>query len=1129
MRILKRKQILILFALCCFFGPSASANKPHLTLIQRQKNVAAIFDEISKSSEFTVHYDKILEKSKKKYDIAYHNETVFTVLQDLQKLVGFEFEVQGSDIIVHAVANGGQQQTKRIKGSVVDENGQPLPGATVLEKGTSNGTTTDFDGNFAFELTSESPVLVVSYIGYLSKDVPVGNNTDLTVGLQPDVANLDEVVVVGYGSTKKKDLTGSVATIKTEDIQRGVPTDVLSGIQGQIAGLQISSDSGDPAAGVNISIRGMNSISAGTNPLFVIDGMPYDINTGEIATSGKGINNSSNPLNLINPADIKSITVLKDASATSIYGSRGANGVILIETKSPAQENTVYSFNISSGLATVTNELDVLNANEFIEFRRVVQPNGALFYAENDEGVVQIQDPYSAIQHDWQDELLRTGLQRNYNFSINGRSKKSNYSVSLGLLDNEALVRNNESQRYSALVKLDTKKNDHLRFGFNLQGTLSELSGATQSGGGDLSFNGIVQGLAVSIPLEWFNEEFDPGDVYISPTNMIDDTYKNSSTQLINPGAYIEYDFNDSFSLVGRAFARFTNSKGKEFYGKETSYGVGSNGYAGLSHSKSTTLNASLQLNYDKNFNDKHTIKGLLAGEVNTNDFESFNLVQTDFLTETTGVDDIGKGANTQLVNSVRDKSKRISAFSRLNYNYSDIHLLTMNFRVDGSDKFGSGSRFGYFPSAAYSWNFSNEKFLLNSNFINNGKLRISYGVSGNDRIPSFRYLPELDNAYYDGVLGSAPSSQANDQLKWETTYQFDIGLDLSFFNNRVSITADYYDKQTKDMLLQVPTPGQTGYAQQWRNIGELSNKGIELELNTLNVTSNKFQWRTSINVSGNRNEVLDLGGSEFLPINVPGGWISDIGRVGVGQQIGRAYGYVFDGVYQIDDFTWQDNSNPSIDHLARNYELKEEIVSVNGTNVRPGSFKFKDLNGDGIIDLDNDRDYISNSSPDFFGGITNKFTWGNLDLTVFLQGSYGNEVFNESRWRLEGGSILSYMNATRDFFYNMWTPDNPTNNYGTYAGANATSMITSSYYVEDASYLRLKNITFGYTFGPDILSRLGLQSARLYVTGNNLYTWTNYSGYDPEVNSGNLLMSGVDFISYPRMKNYIIGLDVSF
>lgn len=1108
MKNLRKKQLFLLLALGCFFGSSANNAKTGVAVDSKIGNLTSPIDETYRIGSLLVNYDSDHEINESGSNF---NLTISPVLSNLEKSVNSEIT----------------KQVSTITGQVVDENQQPLPGATIMEKGTSNGTTADFDGNFSLELITDDPVLIVSYLGYLSKDVAVGDVKEITVSLDPDVANLDEVIVVGYGSTKKKDLTGSVTTLSTENIQRGVPNDVLSGIQGQLAGVQISSDSGDPAAGVNITIRGNNSISAGTNPLFVIDGMPYDFNSGEIASGTVGNNNSSNPLSLINPADIKSVVVLKDASATSIYGSRGANGVILIETKSGLQEKTVYSFSVSSGLAAANRKLPVLNANEFIEFRREAQPMGGLFYANQD--ISRPQDPYAYIQHDWQDEILRTAFQKNYNFNLTGKSNNTTYSASIGVMDNEAIVKNNDFQRYSVLLKLDNKKDDHLRFGLNLRGTLSEINGATQSGGGENLFNGIVQNLVISTPLEYYNPDFDPGAVYISPTSMIDDAYKKSSTMLFNPGAYMEYLFSDELKLTARGFAQFTSSKGKEFYGKETNWGIGSNGYSNLTQANSSTLNATLQLDYNKQFNDKHKLSSLIATEGNIYNFENFNVTQTDFLTEATGVDDISKGANTKSVGSYRDKNKRISFFGRLNYNYSDKHLLTVNFRADGSDKFGSGNRFGYFPSAAYSYVLSNEGFMQGQNLFNNIKFRASYGISGNDRIPSYRYLAELDNAYYGGELGSAPLTQANENLKWETTYQMDVGLDLSLFDNRVSITADYYEKKTKDMLLEVPTPGQTGYARQWQNIGEMSNKGIELELTTFNINTPSFQWKTSLNVSGNENKVLDLGGSEYLPVSVGGGWITNIGRTSIGEPIGRAYGYEFDGVYQISDFTWQNDSDPGIDHASRNYQLKDEVVSVSGINVLPGSFKFKDLNGDGEIDLDNDRTFISNSAPKFFGGITNSFNYKNFDLTVFLQGSYGNEVFNESRWRLEGGALLAYMNVTKDFYYNHWTPDNPTNEYGTFSDNNVTALLTSSYYVEDASYLRLKNITLGYTLENDMMSKFGLEQARIYVTGNNLFTWTDYTGFDPEVNSGQSLMSGVDHISYPRSRTILVGLNISF
>lgn len=1107
---LKTKLLLPIVVCCCFYKLQASISHnlddTITTFSKKQRVRFRVFDGGSNIADYNRFYGEIVAK---------------------KDVINVDAVLRGRTSMVDLAAVTLAYEKRKVTGIVTDENSEPLPGATVMEKGTTHGTTTDMDGRFSMELISDEPVLVISFIGYQKVEIPVNNRTEISLSLQPDVSSLEEVVVVGYGVTKKKDLTGSVATLGSEALERGVPTDVLSGVQGKIAGLQISGDSGDPAAGVNITIRGTNSLSAGTTPLFVIDGMPYDINTSEITSATVGNNNSSNPLSLINPADIKSVTVLKDASATSIYGSRGANGVIIIETKSGSSDKTMYSFDASLGVASVNKKMDVLNGNEFIEYRREVQPMGDLFYAGGDKSLPQ--DPYAYEQHDWQDEILRTAALQNYNFSLSGKSKHNTYMAGLGIQNNEAIVKNNDYQRYSLMFKFDNQKTEKLLLGVNLNGSLSEINGATQSGGGETLFNGIVQNLVLSTPLEFYNPDYDPGDVYISPSSMIDDAYKRSSTVMVNPGVHGTYEFNENIKLVATGVGRFSSSKGSEYYGKETNWGVGYNGYAALSDARSFSVSGSMQLHYDKEFDGGHRVTALAATETNIYNYESFSLIQTDFLTESTGVNDISKGSNTQSIDSYRDRNKRVSFFGRVNYGYHDKHLLTVNFRADGSDKFGPGKRWGYFPSAAYSWVMIDEGFMKRQHIFSNAKVRVSYGVSGNDRISSYSYLSELGNAYYDGVLGSAPESQANEELKWETTYQFDMGIDLGFAENRMTLTVDYYDKQTKDMLLEVPTPGQTGYAEQWRNIGEMSNKGIEVALATTNIEKADFQWTTSFNISGNRNEVLDLGGSESLPITVSGGWITNIGRVAVGQAIGRAYGYKFDGIYQIDDFTWQNDSDPSIDHESRDYELKDGVVSVSGINVAPGSFKFKDLNDDGEIDLDNDRTYISRSAPEFFGGITNTFVWKNFDATIFFQGSYGNEVFNESRWRLEGGALLGYLNVTKEFYFNHWTEDNPTNKYATFADNNVTAQLTSSYYVEDASYLRLKNFTVGYTFGVDKLTKWGLQSARVYATGSNLITWTKYSGYDPEVNSGKTLMSGVDHISYPRSRTFYIGVNVSF
>ena len=1020
-------------------------------------------------------------------------------------------------------------QEKSITGLVTDLNGDVLPGVNIVQKGTYNGVVTDFDGHYTIKLVQGSNILVYSYTGFKTIEQQIGENSVVNIKLIEDSQILNEVVVIGYGSQTKKDMTGSISFIKSDELLTSSPQDIAQGLQGKLAGVKISSDSGAPGSSSSISIRGINSISAGSSPLYIIDGIPYDLNENEIASSSIGSGNSSNPLSAINPSDIKSISVLKDASATSIYGSRGANGVIIIETKKGARTigEAVIDFSSYLGFNEVTRKIPVLNGNEFIEYRRDIDPDGFLFFNNADPNSPR--DPYALRQHDWQDEIIRSGLVKNYDISMRGKSDKTNYSASFGYLDSEAIIKSNDNQRYSFRLNLEHSKSDKLRIGVNANGSYNELNGATQSGGGSALFNGVVQNLVISTPIELYNPSFDPGDTYVSPSSMIDEAYKKAATGGFAINAFVHYNIGEDFKLILNGGGNFSSSKGSEFYGKETNWGFSDNGYSNINESRATSVNGSAQLHYTKSFSKKHKLNAFVASEMNNYNYEWFSITKTNFLDELTGVFDISKGSTHKTSGSFRDNTTRISFFGRVNYTFNDKHLFTLTYRADGSDKFGEGNRFGFFPSAAYSWLILDNKFEKVESLINFAKLRLSYGVTGNDRIPSHRYLPRLENTYYNGELGLAPSSQANKDLQWETTYQYNFGVDFGFFDSAITASVDVYKKETHDLLIPIPVAGRSGYSSQWQNIGRIDNQGIEFQLSTINVDKNDFKWTTDFNISHNKNEIKKLGDVQFIPLSIPGGWIQDIGRLSVGESIGQSYGYEFDGVYQISDFNWQEGSNPSIPHSDRIYNLNDGVVSVDGVNVRPGSHKFRDLNGDGTVTLDDDRTHISQSDPIVFGGLTNTFKYKNFDLNVFLQGSYGNEIFNESKYRLEGGVSHTYQNVTKNFYYNHWTPANPTNTYGDYGDRNLTAQSSSSYYVEDASYIRLQSLSLGYSFDDDILKILNLISARFYVTGNNLFTWTKYSGFDPELNSGQKLLSGVDRIIYPRSKSILIGFNVTF
>ncbi len=1134
LRIMRLMLFLLLVSFTVAWGSSYSqVTKFNLDL--KNSTVRQILLEIEEQSEFVFIYRNEVVDVDRNITIDVKNATIEKVLDVILK-DDVEYVINNRQIIIKekespdsAVKVFIQTQKKTITGKVTDDSGASLPGVSIIVKGTTIGVTTDTNGNYSLKIPDDAKVLVFSFVGMKNQEIPVAGKTILNVVLKEETVGIDEVVAIGYGSQNKKDITGSIATIKAERMTDNNPVDVLQGIQGKVAGVMISSSSGDPGAGSVITIRGFNSISAGTSPLFIIDGMPYDVNDDEIAFSTIGTGNSSNPLDFINPADIKSISVLKDASATAIYGSRGSNGVIIIETKEGEGKKGQAVINISSyiGFDEVSRKIPVLSGNEFIEYRRDIDPKGFMFFHNGDPN--KPRDPYELTQHNWQDEILRTGLKQNYDLSFSGKSDKTTYSGSLGFLDNEAIVKNNDQQKYTMRLNFTHRKNEKLYIGLNTTGTYSELNGATQSGGGLGLFNGVVQNLVISNPVELYNPTFDPGDNYISPTSMIDNAYKKTASMRLNTNVFVHYSFGNGFKLIFSGGGTFSSSKGSEFYSKKTNWGVGVNGYSNINDRKTQAINGSVQLHYSKYFNENSRLNAFIASEINNYSYEWFSITNTNFLDESTGVFDISKGSTTKASGSLKDKTKRVSFFGRINYTFHEKHIFTATFRKDGSDKFGPGNRYGYFPSGAYSWLITEEGFMKNQSILSLAKLRLSYGLSGNDRIPSYRYLARLSNSYYNGILGMTPSSQANDNLKWETTYQSNIGIDLGFLKNTLSFSIDFYKKETHDMLIPTPVPGRTGYSSQWQNIGRIDNKGVEFQLSSINVDKNDFQWTTDLNISSNKNTVIDLGLLDFIPVTIGGAWIRDISRVTVGRPIGEAYGYVFDGVYQINDFTWQNGSDESIPYNERNYQLNEGVVSVAGMNVKPGSHKFKDLNGDGKITLDDDRQPISSSQPIFFGGITNKFKYKNFDLNIFFEGSYGNEVFNESKFRLEGGVSHTYMNVTKDFYYNHWSPENPSNTHGDYATRNRTSLLASSYYVEDASYLRLKSLSLGYSFRPKVLNALKLKQGRVYILGNNLITWTKYTGFDPEVNSGNLLITGVDRISYPRSKTILFGINLTF
>lgn len=1127
---------------CFFFGlmqvlaVETYSQKTRLSLNLKNERLEDALRTIEKESEFFFLYNKDLINVEQKVNINASNQLIKEILDELLKESSIQYAVFDRQIVLSnkEVISEMTAQQKSVSGKVTDSKGSPLPGVTVVVKRTTQGTISGGDGTYMLTGIPDNATLVFSFVGMRTQEVVVGNQTSINVRLEEETIGLEEVVAIGYGTMKKSDFTGSVVSVKADDIVQSKSSSVLGGIQGKLAGVQISSQSGEPGSASNISIRGSNSVYASSAPLFVIDGIPMDLNSNEIVSANIGNRSSYDPISFLNPSDIESVEVLKDASATAIYGSRGANGVVLITTKSGKQGRMSMIYDGYAGISVASKKIDVLNQAEFIEYERDVYPNSALFYIDtNHDGNYsppdEPNDPYAYPYHDWQDESLRVAMTQSHNLSVTSGTNKTNYLGSIGYLNEQGIVINNDQQRYTARLKVDHQQNNRLKMGINLNTSFSMLNGASHSGGGATILNGVIQNLVLSRPIEFYDPFRDEVSHYISPIAMLEDAYKSISINRTTLSSNLEYKLNKWLKINLLAGGNLSNSKGKEFYPSTTAWGIQDNGRAIISSNKSVSWFSTNQINYQRQFKNQYlSIMG--AFEVNNYDNESFLVETGNFPDESTGINDISKGIVLKRLSSDRWGSKRLSWLSRINYTVLNRYLFTASYRIDGSDKFGPGNRFGYFPSFAFAWKASEEKFMKVQDFISNLKFRLSYGETGNERIPAYQYFPKMENNYYNGALGLAPASAGNENLKWETTVQYNAGIDLGLLNGRIELSADYYVKETHDMLLPAYVSSQTGFVQQWSNIGRVDNKGFELQISTKNITKKNFKWSTNFSLSSNKNKVVDLGEVDYIPVIMSGGWISNVGRVMVGEPMGTAYGYTWDGVYQIDDFTWQNNSDPTIPHGDRTYTLKGDVVSVKNINVIPGSFKFKDFDDNGIVDEDDQR-IISHSSPKFFGGVTNTFTYRNFDLSVFLEGSYGNEIFNESRFRMEGFLVYYFNNTTKYMFENHWTPENPTNEYGNYSrdNLNATASVTSSYYVEDASWLRLKNVVFSYNVPQKYISRLKVSRLRVYFTGNNLKTWTKYTGYDPEIFSNNSLLPGFDRISYPRTKSYIFGINISF
>ena len=1073
-------------------------------------------------------------------------------------------------------------QQKVVTGNVMSE-GMPLPGASITIKGEKLGAVTDFDGNYKIEV-SNNTTLIFSYIGYKSKEIEVGIQATIDVILLPDVSSLDEIVVIGYGSVKRKDLTGSVSTIKSDDIDKIKTTSFEGALASKVAGVQVVSSEGGPDAAFKIRIRGGTSINASNDPLYVVDGFP--ISGGGISTSSGLGNSTTSPLASLDPSNIESIDILKDASATAIYGSRGANGVIIITTKKGKKGKVNLNFETYTSISNLSNKLDVLTAQEFIQYSADFQPWSAdlidqkKYLAQRyrvDDGtgnyvVVDANDP-SLFVDDWQDNITRPAYTKNYRLSANGGSDATRYAASVSYLNREGIIKTSGLERYSLNLNITQKVNKRIRTGVsaNIGYTLRSgvVTAATNNNSGRA---GLVTSAALFSPVQPIRhsatDDYATGELGIqydengrmianqngdisNPEVMLEQNSNKGTISQNRMNAFVEYKILDGLTFKSSIRGFTQESKTKAYFSENIGSSRKEGGRAVTSFNSNRSLVTEQNLNFVKKFG-RHRINATLVAERQQNNAENLRSISTGFDIPGLNLDALEVALQTLPTETNEVETSIESYLARVQYDAFNKYLLTVSARYDGSSRFAKGNKWGFFPSVGVAWRISNEDFLKNSSILSNAKLRASYGETGNTQIGAYQSLARagLSSYIFDGATltaGSAINRLQNNDLTWETTVQTDIGLSLGLFDNRINIEADYYDKETRDLLLAVPLPVTTGFKTSFQNLGTVNNKGYEFAINADIIQNANFTWNANFNISFNENKVLDLGGAdEFFVTAIGDNQIQNDYIVRVGESLGSIYGLQDDGVYTFSDFVEFDGLTDAeaADLLYSNvsgtenwysvniYNLKEGVVSnstVAPGTYRPGMTKFKDHNGDGIIN-DDDRHIIGNTQPKHFGGFTNNFSYKGFDLSIQTAWSYGNDIYNKnikkgSNTANPWGNKLSIVNE-------RWSPENPQNTLTSFNTGASGNIGSAAYarFIEDGSFLRLSNITLGYRLSKKISKSIGLKSVRLYGAVDNVYVWTNYSGFDPDVSVGrNQLTPGLDVDSYPRSRTFRIGLNANF
>ncbi|MBD0285617.1 MAG: TonB-dependent receptor [Flavisolibacter sp.] len=966
-----------------------------------------------------------------------------------------------------------------VSGKVTDANGQPLSGVTIQVKGSNTSTTSNADGTFTITAPSPNSVLTFSYVGFGVEEVAVKNRNQITLSLSPQSQSMENVVVVGYGTQRKRDVTGSVASLRPEDFNKGVVTNPQQLMQGRVAGVNVTASSGKPGGANTIRIRGGTSITADNDPLYVVDGVPLALNNAtrqsNIGTTALNVFNQEpvNPLNSINPADIASIDVLKDASATAIYGSRGANGVIIITTKKGRTGSVSTSYDTYVGVSKVAKTLKVLNADQYRQFMR-------------DNNIANFVD--RGANTDWQKQIFRTAVAHNHNLSVSGGTENTTFRGSAGMTSQQGIIKSSGIKNYTGRLNVNHKALENkLTFDMNLSAALIDEDNAALSG--DLSGEG---GNVLKDALR-FNPTF--------PVYEDNGNFAQINQFIINPLSYTAQleDFRTTKRILANlsttynilSYLSFNVNLGytnegidvRAYIPKANPLGQGPGGVAVLQGSNHWSKLMENTLTFNKQLNEANRLN-VIAG-YSYQDFtdQGFRNRVSNFISDEFKYYNIGAAATREVISSYQEVSKLISFYGRANYSLLDKYLVTLTVRRDGSSKFGENRKWGVFPSGSVAWRLSSEDFFPKDGFVNDLKLRVGYGVTGSQEIANLlsrETLGARTNSYVIGgnaVTIVLPERYANPDIGWEETSQLNVGTDFQFLNNRIYGSLDYYRKNTNELLLSFTIPSPTVVSTQVANVGQVENKGIELVLGSRILAQKDFSWRADFNISANRNKVVSLSNDQFTANMIRTSLAAGYGVTNVNTQIimpgyplGTFYGPRFIG-------------------------------------LKSGVQQFEDISGDGRFSQTNDVTFLGNTQPRYTFGLSNAFNYKNFDLSFLLRGSQGAKVFNNTAMDLQRTSLLPGQNILVSAIEE--------------GIARSEQAIFSSKWIEDGSFIRMDNVTLGYN--PNISNVQALRNLRFYITAQNLFLITDYTGLDPEVAGGR------DYMTYPRARTYMLGASVTF